>query len=294
MVDNPADIVLVYASLSRERCEEHALVLRAMGIRSLVLPGDGAFALLVEGPDAGRAREQLRLYGQERRARQERFDARLKIQDGLVCSSLYGLTILLFDMLARNQVFALDWWRLGMSQAGLVQAGEWWRVLTALTLHGDAVHLTGNLTFGLIFAFLAGGTLQWGLGWAGLLLAGGLGNLVTALLRAPDHSSVGASTAVFAAIGILAAYAWKRRGPRINRWAPLGGGVALLAFIGMGGERTDVTAHLTGFGAGCLFGLGLAALETRAALTGWQKHALGLAATLLLALAWLLALTRSG
>jgi len=294
MEDSPAEFVLVYASRSRRRCDEHALVLRAMGIASQVLPADGAFALLVGAADAGYAREQLRLYGQERRARQPRLDTRLRVNDGLVCASLYGLTILLFDMLERSGAFGLDWWRAGMSQAGLVRAGEWWRVMTALTLHADAIHLAGNLVFGLMFGFLAGGTLSWGLGWAGILLAGALGNLLNALLQAPGHSSIGASTAVFAAVGILAAHAWKRRGPRINRWAPLGGGVALLAFIGMGGERTDVLAHLTGLGAGCLFGLGFAALEVRAPLVAWHKHAIGIAVTLLLALAWALALLAHG
>ncbi len=294
MEDSPAEIVLIYASRSRRRCDEHALVLRAMGIASHILPGDDGFALLVEAGDAGRAREQLRLYGQERRAGQPRFEPRPRVHDGVVCASLYGLTILLFDMLGRDGAFALDWWQAGMSQAGRVVAGEWWRVLTALTLHGDAVHLAGNLVFGLIFGFLAGGTLGWGLGWAGMLLAGALGNLLNAFLQAPGHNSIGASTAVFAAVGILAAHAWKRRGPRINRWAPLGGGVALLAFIGMGGERTDVLAHLTGFGAGCLFGLAFAALEARALLAAWHKHALGFAATLLLALAWTLALLAHG
>ena len=270
-------------------------MLQAMGIRSIILPGEGAFALLVEARDAGRARDQLRLYARERAAGGPRFESRLQIQDGLVCASLYGLTILLFDMLARNGAFKLDWWKLGMSQAGLVQSGEWWRVLTALTLHGDAVHLAGNLVFGLIFVFLAGGTLGWGAGWASILLAGGLGNFLAALLRTPGHSSVGASTAVFAAIGILAAFAWKRRGPRINRWAPLGGGLALLAFLGTSGERTDILAHITGLGAGSLLGLGLAALEeARTCLAGWRKRVLGLAATLLLIFAWMLALPALG
>lgn len=293
-MDTAVEVVLVYASRSLRRCEEHALVLTAMGIRCQVLPADDAFALLVAAHDAGRAREQLRLYWQERRAGRPRFDSRLKVYDGLVCASLYGVTILLFDMLERSEVFALDWWHAGMSQAGRVVAGEWWRVLTALTLHADTVHLTGNLAFGLIFGFLVGGMLGWGPGWAGMLVAGALGNFLNAFLQSPDHNSIGASTAVFAAVGILAAYAWKRRGPRINRWASLGGGVALLAFIGMGGERTDILAHLTGFGAGCLFGLAFGALEARALVAAWHKHGLGLAAILLVAAAWTLALRANG
>lgn len=269
-------------------------MLLAMGIRGHVLPAERAFALLVAAADATPAREQLRLYWRESRAGRPRFESRLQVHDGLVCASLYGVTMLLLDMMARSGAFGLDWREAGMSQAGLVRAGEWWRVVTALTLHGDAAHLASNLIFGLIFGFFAGGLLGWGLGWAGMLLAGALGNLLNALLQGAGHNSIGASTAVFAAVGILAAHAWKWRGPRVNRWAPLGGAVALLAFIGSGGERTDVLAHLTGLGAGCLFGLAFAALQARAPLAAWHRHAVGLAAFGLLALAWTLALRAHG
>ncbi len=127
-----------------------------------------------------------------------------------------------------------------------------------------------------------------------MLLAGALGNALNAFVQAPSHTSIGASTAVFATLGILAAYTWKRRRTQINRWVPLGGGVALLAFLGMGGERTDIFAHFAGFGSGCLFGLVFGVLETRSLLVAWHKHTLGLAASLFFALAWTLALLASG
>jgi hypothetical protein len=77
------------------------------------------------------------------------------------------------------------------------------------------------------------------------------------------HSSIGASTAVFATLGLLAAYAWRRRaadgGRWAYRWAPLVAGVILLGFTGAGGERTDVLAHLTGFVMGAVAGAGHAA-----------------------------------
>jgi rhomboid protease GluP len=294
MDDRPVELVVIYASHARRRCDERAFVLQAMGIRSLVMPAHRAYALLVEAADAGPAREQLRLYWQENHAGQSRFDSRLHVDDGLVCASLYGLTILLFDMLARNGALALDWWRAGVSQAGLIQGGEWWRALTALTLHGNAAHLASNLVFGLIFAFFAGGLLGWGLGWAGMFFAGALGNLLDALLQRPEHNAIGASTAVFAAVGILGAYAWQRRGPRVNRWVPLGAGVALFAFVGTGGERTDVLAHATGLAAGYLFGLAFGMMESRALLAAWHKHALGLAAFTALILAWTIALQTHG
>ena len=273
---------------------EYALVLQAVGIRCEVLPRDGEFALVVHARDADRAREQLRLYLHENRARPPRFDPRLGVHDGLACACLYGVTILLIYMLQRDQAFSLDWWRAGMSHAGLIREGEWWRAVTALGLHADTVHLAGNLVFGLVFGFLAGELLGWGLAWSGMLLAGALGNALNAFVQAPGHTSIGASTAVFATLGILAAYTWKRRRTQINRWVPLGGGVALLAFLGMGGERTDIFAHFAGFGSGCLFGLVFGVLETRSLLAAWHKHTLGLAASLFFALAWTLALLARG
>jgi membrane associated rhomboid family serine protease len=290
MEDPQFEIISLYGSRSKKRCMEYALVLQAVSIRCEVLPRAGEFALMVQARDADRAREQLRLYLHENRARQPRFGPRLGVNDGLACACLYGVTILLMDILQRDQAFSLDWWRAGMSHAGLIREGEWWRAVTALTLHADTVHLAGNLVFGLVFGFLAGDLLGWGLAWSGILLAGALGNALNAFVQASGHTSIGASTAVFATLGILAAYTWIRRRTQINRWVPLGGGVALLAFLGMGGERTDIFAHFAGFGSGCLFGFVFGVLETRSLLAEWHKHTLGLAASLFLALAWTLGL----
>ncbi len=121
MEDPQFEIVSLYGSRSKKRCMEYALVLQAVGIRSEVLPRDGEFALVVQARDANRAREQLRLYLHENRARPPRLDSRLGVHDGLVCACLYGVTILLIDILQRNQAFSLDWWRAGMSHAGLIR-----------------------------------------------------------------------------------------------------------------------------------------------------------------------------
>jgi membrane associated rhomboid family serine protease len=258
-----------------------------------VLPRDGEFALLVHARDADRARAQLRLYQHENEAEPPRFDPRLRVHDGLACACLYGVTILLFAILQWNQAFSLDWSRAGMSHAGLIREGEWWRVVTSLSLHTNTVHLAGNLVFGVVFGYLAGGLLGWGFAWSGMLLAGALGNAFNAFVQAPGHASIGASTMVFATLGILAAYAWQRRRSQIDRWVPLGAGVALLAFLGMG-ERTDIFAHFAGFVSGCLFGLVFGVLETRSLLAARVKHFLGLAASILFALAWTLALLARG
>lgn len=294
MAGHAPERVPLYASRSKKRCLEFALVLDAVGIACEVLPWEDRFAVVVHVRDADAAREELRLYRREQWGLRSVGGDRLRVNDGLVTACLFGVTILSFDILQRNHAFSLDWWHAGMSQAALVRGGEWWRVFTALALHADTLHLAGNIVFGLIFGFLAGGVLGWGLALSGMLLAGALGNFLDSVIRVPEHTSIGASTAVFAAIGILAAYAWTRRQRRINRWVPLGGGVALLAFLGMSGESTNVVAHVLGFGAGCLFGIVFGALELRGLLVPWHKNGLAVAALVLFAVAWTLALLAHG
>jgi membrane associated rhomboid family serine protease len=288
------DPVTLYHAPTRPRCAEYALVLRAVGIACEVLPVDGGFALTVAGRDAVRGREQLGLYRAENPPRPPRPDPRQRLADGINCASLYGATILILDLMQRHQAFSLDWWEAGKAQAWLIRDGEWWRTLTALGLHADPVHLAGNLLFGIAFGFLAGQLLGWGLAWCGLLLAGALGNALNALIQPATHTSVGASTAVFAALGILAFHAWRGRQRPINRWVPVGGGVALLAFLGMGGERTDIFAHVAGFGAGGLLGVLIAQLGDRLGPLLRHQLALALAGLSLLVLAWVFAFLGRG
>ena len=119
-----------------------------------------------------------------------------------------------------------------------------------------------------------------------------MANLLCVLLEPSSHISVGASTAVFATLGVLSAYAWRRRandGERWTyRWAPLFAGVCLLAFTGAGGENTDVLAHLLGFGSGAVTGAALAQSPRRLG-RGMQWLA-GIASVGAVTLAWACAL----
>ncbi len=133
-----------------------------------------------------------------------------------------------------------------------------------------------------------------GLGWAGILAAGALGNTINAWIQPADHSAVGASTAVFGALGILSSYSRKTRrglqGGWIHRWAPVVGGVVLLAFTGAGGERTDIMAHVTGFLSGLALGGLYRAIGQEIHMNARTQLALGSAALSFLAVCWLLAL----
>jgi membrane associated rhomboid family serine protease len=92
-----------------------------------------------------------------------------------------------------------------------------------------------------------------------VLLAGAGGNYVNALFHGSFHVSVGASTSVFGAVGVLGGLGVVRRRRKGVRgrlaWMPIIAGLALLAMLGMGGERVDLWAHLFGFLVGGVMGV---------------------------------------
>ena len=113
------------------------------------------------------------------------------------------------------------------------------------------------------------------------------------MLLDSSHRSVGASTAVFAALGLLAGFVWRARLMSQERWpyrlGPVIGGIALLAFTGTGDENTDIGAHLAGFLCGFATGTALTLAAERLANPLLQKLA-GAASLALLVAAWFAAL----
>lgn len=206
----------------------------------------------------------------------------------------YNLTWQHIDLAGHHPV---DWVTLGNAHAGRIMAGEWWRTITALTLHADWQHLLGNLLIGGVFITRLCRDLRSGLAWLLLLAAGAGGNLLNAWLQSPDHRSVGASTAIFGVVGILAAISMVRYRSSLRlqrRWLlPVAGGLGLLAMLGAGGDNTDLGAHLFGF----LFGLPIGlATELQVERRGRPGPGLNLLlacfATAIVGTAWWMALAR--
>ncbi|MBK5276605.1 MAG: rhomboid family intramembrane serine protease [Desulfuromonadales bacterium] len=190
-----------------------------------------------------------------------------------------------------------DWVALGSAQATKILDGQWWRLVTALTLHADWAHLSANLAIGGIFTIFLCREIGSGLAWSLLLSAGALGNLVNALVQPPGHSSVGASTAVFGAVGILAAISLVRYRHNLrHRWPlPIAGALALLAVLGSEGKNTDLGAHLFGCIYGSFLGLIAEYLINRHGRPGRLANALlALASAAVVVAAWWLALTSGG
>jgi membrane associated rhomboid family serine protease len=166
--------------------------------------------------------------------------------------------LLAFFAVTGPRDFAVHWFERGSADAERILHGEPWRALTALALHADLGHVLGNAIAGTIFIGAACGALGVGLAAALVLAAGGLGNLANALFHGSHHSSVGASTAIFGAVGILAALGIARRrrhgiGGR-RALAPIAAGLGLLAMLGTSG-RADLWGHLFGLIAGAVLGL---------------------------------------
>lgn len=288
----PVEIVEVFRSFWRSACEERSLVLHAVGIDSRVMWLGRAWALVVPVDRQDAALMQLAQYERENPPRGRPAPAEPLHGGAWVGSAAYVAVLLWVGYLAGNLALGADWFDAGGLVAGPTRAGEFWRAFTALTLHLDVGHLLANLGFGVVFGLLAGQLLGPGVAWASIVLAAASANLCNAFVQPATHASVGASTAVFATLGLLAAYAWRRRrdeGERwAYRWAPLVAGVILLGFTGAGGERTDVLAHLTGFATGTLAGIAHGTWRVpRGPAAQWSA---GIGALLAIAGAWRLAL----
>lgn len=298
MVESPPGYESIHTSKHRSECLELRLVLDAMGIFAETVHGDDGWTLVVKQDDRAAAAAEIEAYRRENAAGATSPRIAEPVLGGAVVAvALYTGIISLLSILTVRQGFGLDWLSAGRMQAGKVMAGEVWRTATALTLHLDAEHLFANLLFGSVFGFLAGRLLGGGVAWLAILIAGALGNFMNATVQPPNHSSIGASTAVFAALGMIVSHALRPRGEvattPLRRWSPLIGGVLLLAFMGVGGERTDVLAHVTGFMAGLLVGWAGCRLPHRWLASGWTQWAAGIGALAIVIAAWTAALIAS-
>lgn len=239
-----------------------ALVLDSQAIPCLIEARDGGMHLLVPPEEYERAIFELRCYVREN----EHWPPQPPQVHPLYENTLATLSVLILLATFHNLTHMdiplpgipmPDWVAVGNAQAAKILDGQWWRLVTALTLHADWAHLSSNLAIGGIFVIFLCRELGSGLAWSLLLSAGVLGNLVNACLQSPDHSSVGASTAVFGAVGILASLSLVRYRHQLQRrWPlPVAAALALLAILGTEGKNTDLGAHLFGFVYGSFLGL---------------------------------------
>lgn len=294
--DDQRDAPLAVFRGSRAACLEASLVLESKGLPYELAELEGNWALMVPSDAAMPASDELSRYAMERSVARPRPPDFTPFDNSSIGAGIYASVLVLAAYCTGIQAFGRDWLEAGSLDARAGGGGEWWRAVTALTLHLDQAHLLGNLLFGAGIGFLAGRAFGPGVAWASILAAGGVANYLDMLISPSWHRAVGASTAVFAALGLLSGFAWRQRLSSRERfryrWAPLFAGVCLLALLGAGDEHVDVLGHALGFAAGIALGWIYARNAIPRMRAGSLQIAAGAAALVVIVLAWILALIR--
>ena len=256
---------------NRRRADEWAVVLAAAGIPHWLRQRLDGWALIVPPDDAAIALETLAAYDEE--------TLRDDVHDGddvapsrplTIAGAVVALLLIGFFAITGPRAGRSAWFEHGSADATRMMAGEWWRAVTALTLHADAPHLLGNALATAVLVTAVCWSLGPGAGLWLLLLAGAGGNILTAAVHGGGHVSVGASTAIFGAIGILAALrivvptsaapasVGSRRG---KWWVVVAASLVLLTLLGTAPDA-DLVAHAFGLLVGAGLGL-ITALTVR-------------------------------
>jgi rhomboid protease GluP len=281
----------IFEADSAQPIQDAALVLTAMDIAHEVDRSDQGWTLSVEANDEVEAYNQLNLYWRENAPSAEKPVQATVIDSGWPGVLGYLAVIWILPIWQSNSPLNLS--ELGALHAQAISQGEIWRAVTALTLHADIAHIAANSLFGAVFGLFVGRYLGSGFGWLLVLLCGIAANLLNGLIQPDAFRAIGASTATFAALGLVPAFGWRRgffRGQGAKRgFAPIFAAIAILAFTGFGGERIDVLGHLFGFIAGIVAGLLVANVKVQTRTVADQIRAGGLAIGIV-AIAWLAAI----
>jgi rhomboid protease GluP len=258
---SPLSDETVFRAHSRHACAEVALVLEAVGLRPVVHELDGAWVIVVAAHDAPQARGEIAAWLAENRPRPEQPDRPASGQARAGVAA-YVAIVVLVALAVGNYAFDRDWLAAGRIHGAAMLGGEWWRALTALTLHADLEHLAANVlrrrvrlvrrALPRLGCRLAADPARRRLRQRGQRAGAGARGTGRSAPRPPCSRRSACSAR------------WAGRAPRqpagrIYRWGPVIAAVALLAYTGAGGERTDIGAHIWGFAAG----LGAGALAER-------------------------------
>jgi rhomboid protease GluP len=289
----------VFRSARQRACDERAFVLDAVGIdNEIELDGD-AYAVRVEASAHALALHHLWQYEKERGALRVP-EPEVPVQPHAWRGALaYALLLLTVPLVGAQGWLSVDPYSIGVMDPVQIRAGQFWRGWTALTLHWDATHLVGNLLAGMLLGYSAAQIWGNGRAWTLIVFAAALANVLEGMLGGAPYVSAGASTAVFATLGLVAAWSWRTRRRYAHNWmrrlVPLVAGIAVLAMLGageaepVGNDHTNVLSHALGFAMGALAGIAVATERGARWLGAIPPLAAAMIATGQVVIAWLAA-----
>ena len=246
-----------FNELKRKQADLVLLVLESQGISADYIKNNNSFDILIKDTDEELAVQILEKYFAENITNEIKiFSPALSWKSPAIFTIMAMLSLIHFYSFY-NEIHGKIIREYSSSGLYILQ-GEYYRAVTALMLHADIEHLAGNLVGLFVFGTGVFSLTGYGRGSLMLLLSGFFGNITNAYFKKGGLLSIGASTSVLGAAGILTALqiAKKRKTSisNIQILAPFAAGMALLGFLS-GGENTDISAHLFGFLWGFLIGM---------------------------------------
>lgn len=251
-------MVTILDSLDQEQANTFSLVLKASGIGNRLTVTQNGYDIEVAEYQVDLARDAIDRYQAENPIAEDEIAVHPPLSSQIDFSGIVvALVLLCVHWAVLMSAAPQDYISVFGANARRILAGELYRCVTALLLHADVAHISGNMAGVALFGGAVCATTGCGVGWLMILVSGFLGNLINALAHATGHLSVGASTAVFGAVGILCALQSVSSVRTGKGWQKMvvviGAGMALLAFLGTS-VRSDLGAHLFGFLMGILMG----------------------------------------
>ncbi len=256
---NHSEETAVVETNQQEHLSACSLVLTAVHIPHTILTEGKTFIIYVSREDAENARYHLFSYQSENvnwPPPQPQFSEQNSSAIQPPTFIVIGALVLFYNVTGPWNLRS-DWFSYGAGDStAILQHGEYYRIITALTLHADLTHLLGDCFLGGFLLHFFCKTVGPGIGVFAVLLSAALGNYINVYLHGPGHHFVGYSTAVFATIGMLAmaSYHSKKSVSNLQILVPVMAGAALLAMTGSSGERTDLGAHFFGILSGFFIG----------------------------------------
>jgi len=274
---------VVRRTSDRRRAEEWSFVLRALAVIHEIREEESGYGIAVLPEDEAQAAAALDAHEAER----AEVRAPLPEYGPSGAGWVFAVFLLAVHLATGARDEQVVWFAKGSADTARILHGEWFRVVTALSLHADVSHVLGNaIVGGLLLSALARRIGTAASAWIALV-SGAAGNALTAAVARHGYVSVGASTSVFGALAALAVVQALTR--RRAAALALGAGAALLGFLGTG-QNSDLLAHLFGFCAGALAALATGRLVQRPPPRSAWQPTLGAATLGAVALAWWFAL----